>query len=129
MIESGCIAVGYPPLEGRDLEDEKCRLGLDDWKKYYRAPTGYWATIKEIKDGSWVLNNNIPEEYRLRLSMMGGINMKTGEATYGRFWNLPTDVDTEHNAELEHLWVISYAYGMQCTTSLCSEMKAFEEMI
>jgi len=88
-----------------------------------RIDRGFWATIREVNDERWLLNNILTADSAFRLRMPVHIDMRSGKKLIGRFWfyGLAEKRDMQSNKELRHFWIDSGAH-MQHRIPICCEL-------
>jgi len=100
-------------LSKQELEEEKERLNV-----------GFWASIKEVQDEQYLANKILSTEVALKMRMPIQIDMKSGEAWFGRFWfsSLAEKRDVILRKELKHFWIQSGGCSMSWMTPICCEL-------
>ena len=89
-----------------------------------RIEEGFWASIKEVHNEQWLLNNVLNIEEAIKMGMPIAIETKSGNTFFGRFWfySLAEKRDEELKKELQHFWILSGGCSMSWITPICCEL-------
>jgi hypothetical protein len=88
-----------------------------------RIEKGFWASVKEVNDEQWLLNNIFNVEEAIKMRMPVHIDIESGNTLFGRFWcySLAEKRDEEQKKETQHFWIESGGC-MHYMTPICCEL-------